>query len=261
MKDVQSAKDKRGIDIDEVGISNLIIPLLIGIGKNQQQIVCDVKMGVNLMANLKGTHMSRLAEIAEKIKGRCLNKKLISLALKSIKKDLQIDYAKVEFSFTYFIDKTTPISKKICSMNYQCKLGGEINNKGQIINFYEVEVPIATLCPCSKEISKNNAHNQRAKVILIIKTRTFILLEELVKMIEQKASSELFSTLKRVDEKFVTEKMFNKPMFVEDIIRDIALWVKKDNRINDFIVKCKSYESIHNHNAYAIIIHNNNANN
>ena len=146
-------------------------------------------------------------------------------------------------------------------MDYKCKLGGEINDKGQKIYYCDAEIPISILCPCSKEISKNNAHNQRAVVDLRVQSKLFISVNELIRVVESKASCELFSTLKRVDEKYVTEKMYKNPMFVEDIVREIALWAKKDNRIKDYIVKCKSYESIHNHNAFAIIIHNNNVSN
>lgn len=261
MKDVQNSKDFRGLDINEAGISNFKMPLIIGRGKNKQQIVSDTKMGVNLLSDLKGTHMSRFIEIAEKTRGLYLSEPLLSSVLKNIKSKLQADYAKVEFSFIYFINKKAPVSKKMSSMDYKCKIGGKINSEDEIIYVCEVEIPISTLCPCSKEISKNNAHNQRAVVSLRIKSKIFIVIDELIKAVENKASCELFSTLKRVDEKFVTEKMYKNPMFVEDVVREIALWAKKDNRIKDYIVKCKSYESIHNHNAFAIIIYNNNADN
>jgi len=261
MKDVQNSKDIRGLDINEVGISDLKIPLIIGEGKSAQQIIPNTKMAVNLLSDFKGTHMSRFTEIAERVRGRRLNEKLLDFVLKQISEQFLADYAKVDFSFVYFITKKAPISKKTSSMNYKCKIGGEISNNRKKMCFFEIEIPVATLCPCSKEISESNAHNQRAIINLKVKSYSFISIEELIKQVENKASCELFSTLKRVDEKFVTEKMYNNPMFVEDIVREVTLLVKKDNRIKDYIVKCKSYESIHNHNAFAIIIHNKNDSN
>jgi len=261
MKDVQNLKDERGLDINEVGISDLKIPLILNSGRDKQQIISNTKMGVSLSSVLKGTHMSRFTEIAEKIENRSLNKRLISLVLKKIKEKIHSDYARVEFSFVYFINKRAPVSKIMSKMNYECSLVGEINGKNQEVYSCDVKVPISTLCPCSKEISRNNAHNQRAVIHLEIKSKIFISAKELIKKIENSSSCELFSTLKRVDEKFVTEKMYKNPMFVEDVVRDIALWAEKDSRIEDYIVKCKSYESIHNHNAFAIIINNKNVSN
>lgn len=261
MKDVQNLKDHRGLDINEVGITNFKVPIIFGLGKNKQQVVSSVKMGVNLLSDYKGTHMSRFAEIIETIKGSCLDKDSLFGILKNIKKNLQSDYAKTEFLFSYFVNKKAPVSGRSGIIDYQYEVGGEIDKNDKILYFCEVAVPIATLCPCSKEISENNAHNQRAIINLRVKSDSYITIEELIEAVESNSSCELYSTLKRVDEKHVTEKMYNNPKFVEDIVRDIALWARENKKINDYIVKCKSYESIHNHNAYAIIIHNKNASN
>lgn len=262
MKDIQNEKDFRGLVVDQVGIENFKIPLFFGKGKERQQIVAEVKMGINLPSVYKGTHMSRFVEITERMRNLTLNNKLISDALKNIKRRLQSNYAVIEFSFIYFLSKKTPVTKKLCGMDYKCKIQGELDNAGHQLNYFEVEVPIVTLCPCSKEISRYGAHNQRAKVTLKMKTRKHIDLKDLIVGIEKKVANELYSILKRVDEKFVTEKMYQNPMFVEDIVREITLWIKNDKKISDFIISCKSYESVHNHNVFAIIINNEkNANN
>jgi len=213
-----------------------------------------MKMGVDLFSETRGTHMSRFAEIAEEISNSELNEELIPTILKKIKERLETSLAKTELSFMLFLKKNSPVSKKEGSMNYNCKIVGELGEDNELWNYFEVEVPIATLCPCSKEISDFGAHNQRADVMLRVKSNKYIPLKEMIRAIEERSSGDLFSILKRVDEKFMTEKMYENPKFVEDVVRDIALWAKADSRITDFIVKCKSFESIHNHNAYAIII-------
>lgn len=254
MKDTQNQNDKRGLRISEVGIKNLCIPLFFGKGKNKQLINASISMSVDLFSGLRGTHMSRFTQIAHKIKNKNIDEMLLTKTLKNIKKRLESDQAKISISFIYFLNKKAPLSRKYSSMNYKCKIECQLNNKNEIFNYYQVEVPIAILCPCSKEISRRGAHNQRAEVFLKIKSGTHIHLDELIKIIEEKASCELFSLLKRVDEKYVTEKMYNNPMFVEDIVREIGLWANGDKRVKDFVIKCRSFESIHNHNAYAIII-------
>lgn len=163
MMDVQNLKDKRGININEVGIIDLKIPLFFGDANNKQQIIADVKMGVSLPANLKGTHMSRFIEIAEEIFYLDLSESLIIDVLRKIRKRLKTDYSKVEFSFLYFLNKKTPISGKNCRMGYKCCIGRE-SIKEMAWNVFEVEIPIATLCPCSKEISEYGAHNQNGAV-------------------------------------------------------------------------------------------------
>jgi GTP cyclohydrolase I len=254
MKDVQNFKDNRGIKVSEVGISDLKIPLFIKSGTARQQVVADIKMGVDLFADIKGTHMSRFAEIAEKVKNSEISDELITKILKEIKKRLDVNYSKVELAFTYFLTKKTPISMKTCTGSYECKITGILEKGDKRWNYFEVKVPISTLCPCSKEISRYGAHNQRAYVLLKIKTGRYFKISEMIRKIENESSGELFSILKRTDEKHVTEKMYDNPKFVEDVVRGIASWVMNDKKIADFLVTCKSYESIHNHNAYAVII-------
>lgn len=254
MKDIQKEKDNRNLKISEVGITGLNTPLFFGPSAKKQLIIANVSMGVDLDATLKGTHMSRFSQIAYQIKDKELNEKLLMTTLKNIKNKLESTTSKINFDFTYFLNKKAPISGKPSSMSYQCKIEYELNNENQFIGYFQVKVPIATLCPCSKEISRYGAHNQRAEVSLRIKSHQYINLDDLIKVIEKSASCELFSLLKRVDEKYVTEKMYENPMFVEDIVREIGVWAKKDKRVEDYIIKCLSFESIHSHNAYAIII-------
>jgi GTP cyclohydrolase I len=256
MKDIQSTSDRRGVEIDEVGIENLRIPIIISEGKNKQSIVAEAKMGINLFNRSRATHMSRFIEIAEAIKGRILSEKLMTETLKKIVTKLGSKHAIVEFSFVYFMTKITPVSKKGCSMDYRCKISSELTKGDEPWHYFYIEVPVATLCPCSKEISKYGAHNQRARVSVKIKSREYFKLDQLIRQLEKTAKNELFSVLKRKDEKYVTEKMYENPMFVEDIAREIYLWAKSNKNISDFIVRCKSYESIHNHNTYASIVDN-----
>jgi len=254
MQDLQGLKDERGIRINEVGIADFKVPLFIKSGRKKQQVLVDLKMGINLFAQNRGAHMSRFAEIAEKIRNSQLGRPLFIAGLKDLKRRMDVDYAKMEISFTYFLTKITPVSKKTCTANYECKIASEMDRDNLIWNYFEITVPIATLCPCSKAISRYGAHNQRAEILFKMKTRNFFDFEEIIRAIESKSSSELFPILKRIDEKHITEKMYENPKFVEDVVRDVALWAKNDGRITDFIVKCKSFESIHNHNAYAVII-------
>jgi len=254
MKDVQKEKDNRGLKISEVGISDLSIPLFFGAAVKKQLIIAAVSMGVDLDASLKGTHMSRFSQIAYQIKDKELNEKLLKMTLKNIKNRLASATSKINFDFTYFLNKKAPVSGNPSAMGYKCKIEYELNELNQFIGYFQVKVPIATLCPCSKEISRYGAHNQRAEVSLGVKTSQYINIDELIKAIEKSASCELFPLLKRVDEKYVTEKMYENPMFVEDIVREVGLWAKKDKRVEDYIIKCLSFESIHSHNAYAIII-------
>jgi GTP cyclohydrolase I len=253
MKDIQNSKDSRGIKIKEVGVTDLLIPIKLDFAINNERILSRLKMGANLLSDRKGTHMSRFVEIAESLKNSNVSSEVLFETVKKIKDNLESEYAKMEFDFTLFLEKKTPISQKVCSMNYECSMGCELSNNNT--NFItKVQVPIATLCPCSKEISEFGAHNQRALVSFELRSNELVSPDVLIKVIEKIGSSELFPILKRIDEKYITEKMYRNPMFVEDIVRDVALWAKSNDKILDFKIGCKSYESIHNHNAYAIII-------
>lgn len=254
MKDLQKRKDKRGVPIKEVGISEVFLPISVSDKKNKkQQVVSKIKISTSLSPKKRGTHMSRFLEVINQYQGYVFDIAKITGILKEIKNKLKTSEANIKISFLYFIEKIAPISKNKFLMDYKCKIMGKISKNNRIFKKLEVQVPISSVCPCSKEISRVGAHNQRGLITLNVTISKFIWLEDLIDLVESKASGILYPILKRSDEKYVTEKMFNNPKFVEDIVRDIAISLKKDKRIIDFFIKCINYESIHNHNAYAEI--------
>ena len=253
LKDVQNLKDYRGIDIQKVGVKNVEVPLNIQRKNDKEQIVCArAKMSVSLPKDYKGTHMSRFIEIltewgqknllGDDIKG-CLEEIILKLYAKS---------AELKFEFKYFIDKKAPVSGLSCPMGYDCSFEGVLdkNNYRFILG---VNVPVTTLCPCSKEISDYGAHNQRTltKVEISYDTDSIIWLEDLIELIESCGSSPVYPLLKRDDEKYVTEQAYNNPKFVEDVLRDTVSKLRNIKEINWFKVDCEAFESIHNHSAWA----------
>ena len=258
MKDVQNQTDNRGVEIQKVGIKGLELPLVIQ-RKNAEDIVIYsfATASVTLPAHYKGTHMSRFVEVLNEWR----SKKTLGIDIKgcieAIIKKLNAKSGYLKFEFKYFIDKEAPVTKISAPMCYDCFFEGTIDNFGEEDEEYRfylgVKVPVTTLCPCSKEISNYGAHNQRAIVSVKITypEDEHIWLEDLIKNIENCASSELYPLLKREDEKFVTEKAYENPMFVEDVLRDIVLMLRKNDIIDSFEVECESLESIHNHSAWA----------
>lgn len=254
MKDTQNQKDYRMLGIKEVGVCDIFLPIFVSDKKNgKQQVVAKIKMSTNLPANIRGTHMSRFLEAIYEYKSRSFNIDILEAILNQIKQELKTTEANIQIVFTYFIKKIAPISRKEFLMDYRCKIAGRIIKSGKILKELEVRVPVSSLCPCSKKISKRGAHNQRGLIIINVITLDFIWLEDLIEIAEKEASGILYPILKRPDEKYVTEKMFDNAKFVEDIVRDVALSLNKDKRIINFSVKCTNYESVHNHNAYAKI--------
>lgn len=258
MLDVQNQCDKRGIDIQKVGIKGLELPLIIQ-RKNAEDITIysSATASVSLPAHYKGTHMSRFVEILNEWR---LNHNLgldIKGCVETIIQRLNAKSGYLKFDFKYFIDKKSPVTNISAPMCYDCSFEGILDNYGEEDEEYRfylgVKVPITTLCPCSKEISDNGAHNQRALVSVKITypEDEHIWLEDLVKDIEQCASCELYPLLKREDEKYVTEHAYNNPKFVEDILRDVVLVLRENPIIDSFEVECESLESIHNHSAWA----------
>lgn len=263
LTDVQNSKDKRGIAIDKVGIKNLHYPItVLDKKKSIQHTVADINMYVDLPHYFKGTHMSRFLEILNEYRGEI---SIVSFPniLRKIKKVLNAGSASVEIEFPYFIEKTAPISGKKSLMEYICHYNGTIkNNKNnedketagdENIIKIGVKVPINTLCPCSKEISKYGAHNQRGVVSVSLEFDKLIWFEDIIKDVESCASSPIYSLLKRADERYLTEHAYENPMFVEDIVRCVAGILKKNKNIKWFKVEAENFESIHNHNAYAMI--------
>ena len=254
MIDIQNQFDDRNIPIDKVGIKNLRYPItVLDKGSGIQHTVALINMYVDLPNEYKGTHMSRFVELLHLLKPEVSLKKISSILLQ-MKSHLNAASAHIEVTFPYFIKKKAPVSKIPGFMDYTCKFTGTSSAEDEIDLISEVIVPISSVCPCSKEISDAGAHNQRGRVQLRTRFKKFIWLEDMIKLVEQAASCEVYSVLKRVDEKAVTEKGYANPKFVEDIVRDIALELKADNNIIWFSVSAENFESIHNHSAYAQII-------
>ena len=257
MNDVQNQKDKRNIDIQKVGVKDVEIPLVIQRklknGKiDTRRVYAKAKMSVSLMRQFKGTHMSRFIEILNDYRKENLVGVDIKKMLQDIKERLNAENAYVKFDFKYFIKKTAPKSGLEALMCYDCYFEGTLN-KDDYKFYLGAKVPVTTLCPCSKEISDYGAHNQRAivKVKISYPENHHIWLEDLIKTIEESGSSEVYSLLKREDEKAVTECAYENPKFVEDVLRDIVLKLEKNEIINFFEVEIEAQESIHNHNAWA----------
>ena len=253
MKDTQNQSDSRNIPIDKVGIKNLHYPITVRDRRDGfQHTVASINMFVNLPHNYKGTHMSRFVEILHLIRPEVSLKKFSEI-LDQMKKHLNAASAHIEMKFPYFIEKKAPISNSPGLMDYTCRIIGTSDPNGKVDLVSEVIVPISSVCPCSKEISVGGAHNQRGEVRLSTRFKKFIWMEDMIELVEEAASCDVYSILKRVDEKCVTEKGFNNPKFVEDIVRDIAEKLQKDDNITWFSVSAENFESIHNHSAYAHI--------
>jgi GTP cyclohydrolase I len=250
--DVQGSEDLRRIPIDRVGIKGIRHPVRVrDRSQGEQHTIATFNMYVSLPENFKGTHMSRFVEI--------LNNHEYEISVSSFRdmltemtRVLDAKSGHIEMSFPYFVDKQAPVSGVKSLMDYAVSLIGEICNGEPQITI-RVEVPVTSLCPCSKEISDYGAHNQRSHVTVTAKTSKFLWIEELIEIVEQEASCELYGLLKRPDEKFVTERAYDNPKFVEDMVRDVAQRLNGDDRISAYVVESENFESIHNHSAYALV--------
>ncbi len=253
MIDIQSQRDDRNIPIDKVGIKNLRYPITVRDRRNgRQHTVASINMYVDLPGKYKGTHMSRFVELLHIIRPEISLDKFANI-LAQMKAHLDAASAHIEIAFPYFIEKKAPVSDSPGLLDYSCKLIGVSESSGRIDIVSEVIVPISSVCPCSKEISDVGAHNQRGEVRLRTRFKRFIWIEDMIELVEGCASCEIYSVLKRVDEKCVTERGYNNPKFVEDVVRDIAAKLLDDSNITWFSVSAENFESIHNHSAYASI--------
>lgn len=250
--DVQNSADTRRIPINKVGIKDIRHPVRVkDRSGGEQHTIASFNMYVNLPHNFKGTHMSRFVEILN-LHEQEITVESFKDMLAEMTERLEAEAGHIEMAFPYFINKSAPISGVRSLMDYEVTLVGEIRHGKPIMNV-KVVVPVTSLCPCSKEISKYGAHNQRAHVTINVRTRGFVWIEELIELVEQEASCELYGLLKRPDEKYVTERAYENPKFVEDLVRDIAARLNIDNRIAAYAVESENFESIHNHSAYAMI--------
>jgi GTP cyclohydrolase I len=253
MKDIQSQPDFRQIPIDKVGIKNLRYPITVRDRRDGfQHTIAAINMFVDLPHDNKGTHMSRFVELLHLLRPDVSLEKF-SVILENMKKHLNAASAHLEMTFPYFIEKSAPVSTSPGLMDYTCSIRGSSDPNGRVDLVSEVVVPISSVCPCSMEISDNGAHNQRGEVKLCTRFKKFIWMEDMIELVEGSASCDVFSVLKRVDEKSVTERAFANPKFVEDIVRDVAKKLNSDDNITWFSVSAENFESIHNHSAYASI--------
>jgi GTP cyclohydrolase I len=250
-RDIQSLRDERNITIDKVGVKNVRYPIVVEDRSNEtQETVAELDIFVELLHEHRGTHMSRFIEVLAHYHKENLIANLPDF-LQEIKSSLQADSAYVTLRFPYFIEKIAPVSQIPSLLAYDCFF--EASFQENYLLSIGVEVPLTSLCPCSKEISSYGAHNQRSIVTVKVTLKDFVWIEEIIEIVEQCGSCEIYSLLKRVDEKYVTEKAFDNPRFVEDIVREVTLKLQDDERILEFTVSSENFESIHSHNAYACI--------
>lgn len=255
MKDVQNQSDSRGVEIEKVGIKGFEFPLVIQRKDHEDKVIyASATCGVSLPAHYKGTHMSRFVEVLNEWRAK---KTLdIKSCVVAIVKKLDAKSGYLKFDFKYFMDKKSPVTNISAPMCYDCTFEAvldDFNGDDEEYRFYlGVKVPVTTLCPCSKEISKYGAHNQRAIVTVKVTypEDEHVWLEDIITKVEKCASSELYPLLKREDEKYVTEHAYDNPKFVEDVLRDVVLMFQNWDVIDSFDVECESMESIHNHSAW-----------
>ena len=259
LPDIQNTRDTRGVAIDQVGIRDLSYPIQV-LDRDGKPIstVANIAMSVHLPHHFKGTHMSRFLEVLSRHEGEITMRTLPSI-LHELEEKLHAESARIEVSFPYFIEKAAPVSGARAKVACQVTFLGE--SKGRTKDFaLRVETPVKTLCPCSKEISDYGAHNQRGHVTIEIRTKrtrdgwAMVWIEDLVEIAEKSASAPIYALLKRSDERFVTMQAYDNPVFVEDLVRNVAVRLKRDKRITSFAIGTVNQESIHAHNAFARVI-------
>jgi len=251
MPDVQSAPDTRKIPIDKVGVKGLRYPIRVkDRRKGFQHTVGLFDLFVNLPHDFKGAHMSRFIEVLNEYRGEISMEKVREV-LEKTRAKLSAKSAHMNVEFPYFVEKNAPITATPGLMCYTCFMSGALAERLDLV--VGVEVPVTTVCPCSKEISDHGAHNQRGLVRVRLRFKKFFWIEEIIEIVESSVSSEIYSLLKRPDEKYVTEKAFSNPMFVEDVVRSVVSQLKEKKNFPWFRVEAETFESIHNHSAYAMI--------
>ena len=251
VEDVQGHADTRRIPINRVGIKDIAHPVKVkDRSEGEQHTIATFNMYVNLPHNFKGTHMSRFVEILHG--EREISVESFRAMLEKMTQRLEADAGHIEMSFPFFVMKKAPVSGVQSLMDYKATLIGE-QKDGKAETWVRVVVPVTSLCPCSKKISEYGAHNQRSHVTIKAKLRKHLWIEELIDIAEDEASCELYGILKRPDEKYVTERAYDNPKFVEDLVRDVAKRLNDEDRISAYVVEAENFESIHNHSAYALI--------
>lgn len=255
-EDIQSWPDTREIPLDRVGIRGIKHPIRFEDRTQEnvlssQSLIATIDMMVNLPKDVKGTHMSRFVEILNE-KEVVLGVNNMSYWLDSMATRLEAEHCFFRADFDYFLKKTAPISQVESLMDYRVTLRGILYQaKSHVIA--TITIPVTSLCPCSKKLSKYGAHNQRSHIIVTLDAQPSLSIQEVIRSVEAQASCELFGIVKRGDEKFMTERAYENPKFVEDIVRDVAHALNQNKQINSYKVSSENFESIHNHSAYAEI--------
>lgn len=259
MEDVQGRRDEREVSLDQVGVSGLRYPIVVLDRDHQKQhTVAVLKMSVNLPHEFKGTHMSRFIEVLNEHRGE-ITMRTVPAILRDLRRRLNADSAHIHVVFPYFLERRAPITGATALMDYECSFDAAVRG-GRDEFVFGVRVPVTSLCPCSKAISDYGAHNQRGYITIDVQTvrdidNNFALVwfEELIDIAEQSASAPVYPLLKRADERHVTMQAFDNPVFVEDMVRNVALALRNDSRIAWFRVDALNQESIHNHSAFAYV--------
>ncbi|HJV07403.1 GTP cyclohydrolase FolE2 [Paludibacterium denitrificans] len=250
--DVQNSRDSRNLPINKVGIKSIRHPVQVAErAGGAQNTVGMFNMYVHLPAEFKGTHMSRFVEILNSHEREISVANFESIVRQMVQR-LEARSGYIEMSFPYFVSKTAPVSGVKSLLDYEVTYIGEMVD-GEYRFTMKVMVPVTSLCPCSKQISQYGAHNQRSHVTMTARTEHYVWIEELIDIAERQASCQLYGLLKRPDEKYVTERAYENPKFVEDMVRDVAAELDSDERISAYVVESENFESIHNHSAYALI--------
>ena len=254
MRDIQNLADERGIPIQKVGVKDVHLPFQIKTKTGSfQSVLALIRLTVDLPQEYKGTHMSRFIEVLSDWRQKPVANREMEAMLRDIMQRLEARRAHIEIRFKYFIEKKAPVSGLTSLLDYDCIFEGNLETGGQLDFILGLAVPFTSLCPCSREISEYGAHNQRGimKVKIKYPPGRFIWIEDLAKLMEAQGSSPVYPLLKREDEKFVTEGAYDNPKFVEDVLRDLVLALRGLEGAAWFEAECETFESIHNHSAYA----------
>ncbi len=253
MPDVQASRDTRRVAIDRVGVKEVVYPIRLATrAGGEQRSVATISMYVALPQEQKGTHMSRFLEVLNEHAGEPFRPEDIPGLTRAIRDRLKAEKAHFEAKFVYFIEKRAPVTGAVGLMNYEVSFECSSNSHDDMI--MSVAAPATSLCPCSKEISEYGAHNQRCRIEAKVRMDGVLWIEDLVELLENAASHPVYAVLKRPDEKYVTEKAYENPKFVEDIVRDLAMALDEEDRVVWYSISSENFESIHSHNAYAEIV-------
>jgi len=252
LPDIQSRTDERDLRIDAVGVKGVRYPMTIRAGTRLQPTIATLSMTVGLAAATKGTHMSRFIELLE-AQAAALDQQGFKALLFDMLERLDARSGSIEMRFPYFVTKFAPVSGVQSQLDYEVSWRASMSDEGRYSFWMDVTVPATSLCPCSKEISAYGAHNQRSHIRIEAEIAGVMAIEELVAIAERGASCEVYGLLKRPDEKYVTERAYDNPKFVEDLVREVALALKQEPRVRAYVVEAENFESIHNHSAFARI--------